>query len=920
MAGTMPLDPVDVARPGVPQDPGVKMKPSAALPAQIQDPTGPALANFGQVMSSIGASNKALFDARQGAEDKAFLDTAQLDLTKHFTTAIQEHLNSAEAAKPNSQDVLDKKLADLYESRMGELTNVYTPTVDARRAVDHVGMSLRINAAQHSAVEANNQRISFLLTDANKKSEEDIGNARQGFDVQATLDRIDSRADSLSGMVKADKLREWRDARRAQAVAARIEGLIERGKEDPAQLELARQETLKYMGTANPEAAPIKQAFVRAALSRGVDPAVQLAIVGMESSWKNGPSVKEQGKGESTASGYAGFTEATARRFGLTKPASGYARRFGLTKPAYLHTEAEQAAALAAFTDFNTKALRSSLGREPTPAEIYYAHHFGDVGALNVIKAANRDPSTPIANVLSGNVNYTDNPHLKGKTVGDVAADLTSKMQEQMKKVFKDGDIAGRVEGEQTLPASVAAQLHQQVLVVQDKRIAVDSVNTYNAFDAKIHRMSTGEGAEFSKQEILSHPLLDEARRNHLVKAYDSAMGNRVVLEKHWQNKFLVPNAGSYNPTDKVDEAGLNDAWRRLGGDENALRGVLHRDGKLPSDAVAAIHQNIQSTDPQVVQQAFQKSEEILTSYPHAFENIKNGDKVVEATVAFRHRIESLGGNAGEASRAHIEDRTAAGQERRKLMDAPVVDKLVKTHMETVVSADTIGNVYDQSILPFNNPGTGQNLRMKTKMLSNYEQLFREYLVNTKGDSAGIATANDLALRQLKRIWGVSNVNGTPTVQPYPPEMAPGVREHADSSKIIAELALKDLKSKGIETTADKLVLLPVGGATSQAFLGGRPVPYVLTYLDKDGVMQFPRRMGDNFIVDAKEVARRQTEMNVAVEEEKKAEAWRAGFPYTPPDTPATISARAKALEAEAAERQRRLLETRRTSTMEGTP
>jgi hypothetical protein len=72
----------------------------------------------------------------------------------------------------------------------------------------------------------------------------------------------------------------------------------------------------------------------------------------------------------------------------------------------------------------NAQTLKSFLNRDPRPAEIYAAHYFGPTGAKSFLSA---DPATPIVDIL-GKAAVKANPNLQGKNVGQVLAQLETKM------------------------------------------------------------------------------------------------------------------------------------------------------------------------------------------------------------------------------------------------------------------------------------------------------------------------------------------------------------------------------------------------------------------------------------------------------------------------------------------------------------
>ena len=77
----------------------------------------------------------------------------------------------------------------------------------------------------------------------------------------------------------------------------------------------------------------------------------------------------------------------------------------------------------AAYLRQNAEGLKKALGRDPTYGEVYGAHHFGLSGIKGLL---NKNPDMPIDRVVSKQV-ITQNPYLKGKTIGDTMSFLNNK-------------------------------------------------------------------------------------------------------------------------------------------------------------------------------------------------------------------------------------------------------------------------------------------------------------------------------------------------------------------------------------------------------------------------------------------------------------------------------------------------------------
>lgn len=159
-------------------------------------------------------------------------------------------------------------------------------------------------------------------------------------------------------------------------------------------------------------------------------------------------------------------------------------------------------------------------------------------------------------------------------------------------------------------------------------------------------------------------------------------------------------------------------------------------------------------------------------------------------------------------------------------------------------------------------PAVGFTPESRAGMYSDYVELVKErYREN--GD---IDLSKSLASRQLKIVWGVTRVNGSEVVIRYPPERVPGMERVrgknwiVNPSEIIAQDAIESIKAEtGQDVSRDALQILPLPGRTAGAFKAGQPVPYLLRWVDKNGLPQ-TLAPGRAWAVDPKVLLEKQSE------------------------------------------------------------
>jgi hypothetical protein len=142
-----------------------------------------------------------------------------------------------------------------------------------------------------------------------------------------------------------------------------------------------------------------------AAQAKGIDPDIALRIARAESSLK--PTAQA---GTSSAGGLFQVVDKTWKEFGGTP-----GKKLDADENIRVGTD---------IIAKNAQTLKSFLNRDPKPAEIYAAHYFGPTGAKSFLSA---DPATPIVDIL-GKAAVKANPNLQGKNVGQVLAQLETKM------------------------------------------------------------------------------------------------------------------------------------------------------------------------------------------------------------------------------------------------------------------------------------------------------------------------------------------------------------------------------------------------------------------------------------------------------------------------------------------------------------
>lgn len=396
------FDPASIPRPGVAQDPGVRMRPSTTLPSRIVDPIGQSVVQLGQEISNIADTFRALHLQRQSADDQVFLDRYQLELNKRYSAIESESANSPDTANPNYVNILDGKLKDTQKNVYDELTSSgqYSVSDEGRRKAEHTAMQMRAASARRSAVAAHNQRVTGYVNIVNDNILEIARTAGTNGDVEGNMARVEASVNTLRGVLAPDKLEELRRTARTQIVESVIKGYEARGQFAEARRLIDRDRGFATNSTER-EVATVAGKY-------GLDPAYLVSVGRIESGSQN----RGRHGTATSASGLFGFTEGTGKQYGLPADAGSA-------------TVTQQADAAARLTLSNKRFLTNALGRDPTNSELYLAHFLGAGDAAKVLSVA---PGTPLAGLVGDASIRANKGVLEGRTAGDLIRWSESRM------------------------------------------------------------------------------------------------------------------------------------------------------------------------------------------------------------------------------------------------------------------------------------------------------------------------------------------------------------------------------------------------------------------------------------------------------------------------------------------------------------
>lgn len=331
---------------------------------------------------------------------------------------------------------------------------------------------------------------------------------------------------------------------------------------------------------------------------------------------------------------------------------------------------------------------------------------------------------------------------------------------------------------------------------------------------------------------IESDPLISEAQRNTLLRQYDAAAKDNLKLQVGMA-RFADPQAGPFNPYSTDDKDVVDKIYKNFGGSQNpaAMSAVIQRTNMIPKSAALELRGALASGNEKRVGEALQTLSN-LRQRADIFEGVEGQKDLEEAADQYRHYVDDRGMSAEDATRRIVLNRDP---EHKAKIAARIKGENVDEMIKKNLSVGDLENAFDQSWLPFNDPSIGFNPAQRDGMFKDYAEIARDRYMET-GDWT---LAKSQAVKELKKVWGETRINGKPVIMRYPPEMSPGMAGLENRSDAIAAQALADIKAGAAQDiTRDKIFLTTIPGLTAQAYKSGKATPYQLSWFDKNGNLQ----------------------------------------------------------------------------------
>lgn len=501
--------------------------------------------------------------------------------------------------------------------------------------------------------------------------------------------------------------------------------------------------------------------IVDAANDNGLNPGFMLGVAQIESKVnpKAGMPTKRDGTVMSSATGMWQILAApdTLGDLGISKEDR---TNYDVATPAIARYFARQ------------KASIEAKGMSATPGKLYMTWNIGPGAAAAVMSA---DPNTPIERVLTRvwarkgpafiRKALQNNPSMyrPGMTVGQVVANYEAKMTNAM------GSTKGYLTGANMTTDEQARAVFTSMGLKGGEFIgARDAAEVFADVNSKLGKATQAEqklalGTGILNGDIAANPYDSDTQ---------SAVNEAVAQADLSKGIASGDDAALIGAKARVTTAGFIPLP-----DVNAFRAAMNTDG---------------ATEPKL--KAYAALTDIATNDSVAFDASKLPDDEKRRVNEYRAYTEVLSMSPADAVRRIDEARTPEGKRVREAMAKQFEGK--QGELEQLQFAD-IQNAKDGSWWSDPEAVTPQKEALAVQAYRTAYRYHREH-----GKEADEAKA--LALHELDRSWGVSNVTGTQIFMPYPPERYYSANKTGGSYDWITQQARNTVKTHLLDTNQIK--------------------------------------------------------------------------------------------------------------------
>lgn len=823
----------------VTRDPGVD--PRIASPAAFGSGIARELKDLGEAFGKVGEQLRV---DRQQAQDSAFEPAYDLEYRPAATQVITEAKKKYPDAGQDYTNEVQRGLSDLHERTITKLRDErgLTPSTSLRRRLDASNVTAQSKLLSEAVQYGSNQEVLRLRDEQDKNVEAIRARVLSGdMSLEDAEQAVGGISTGSRQLFSPDELRKQNDAWLLKVRQAKLEAL-----EAAGQREEARALRDKLYGS----------------VPGGGRSRNDRSLVIRESG--NNPRLVND-------LGYAGTYQFGAPRLaslGFYTPGSGENVKDQNSTGGWSGSKWSGTFNIPGFPQ--VKTLRDFLAT-PQAQDAAYKQHSTEIDSQITSRGLDKYVGQTVGGVPITREGIHNMAHLGG--IG--GAERFLKSGGEYNKADKNGtklsDYARM--GAESATAPLAPNAEQAIYWERRlntgearERERLDVVTTEN-YERKIIDAGAGKGPLPSRTEIEDDVNLSDRTRNTLLRQYDAAASGIEQLQQALA-KFRDPNGGAYNPFNPDERKTIDTIYQSLGGDRTALQAVVDRTGTVPRSAAQALRGDLVSPDAKVVQGALNTLGNLVGGgRPDIFAGVDGGKELSEVGHTFRDYAIGRGMGAEAATRRIMEERTRDYEAKVKARYKPEdLEKIVKDNLGGTKGINDIRGALDEVRgVPFTDPVVGFSPEDRRRALADYEVEFRDQFMRN-GD---VKLSKKLALEEFKKTWGVTRINGSPTVMKFTPDRAPayaGIENVAEHVAMQAQQAI--LEWNGVNVPRRNLQLHEIK-QTGERFVNGQPPIYSLSYTDTNGNVQvIPRPFfADPAIMKDVQVVNRAREARAIMEE-----------------------------------------------------
>lgn len=803
--------PESVGSVGIARDPGSRAHPDD-FGAQI----GRAQQEFAGAVAVVGQIGQRLARERQDATDKVFADTFDLE---YSAAAQKEYMDAQTGANLDgsgfAQDV-DRRLESLSESTLNNLRERgFNPSQRAMAAIQGAALRNRADYLVKAETWAHNRNVTMLGEQLDKNAAAVSASVLETGDLDGALDRIDQTLENYGGVLPAEAIADKRREYREQTVDAHIAALQQAGLYDEAAAVVGRfygadPRRIVRPASLTPQIRERGNAAMSRLMSGGLTKEQAAGVVGN--------LVQESGL-NTTAAGDGGTSHGIAQWRGeRLENLKQYASEKG-----------------ADWQDFNTQI--DFILHELKTDEKAAWEALQNAGTAEQAAAAFIGYERP-----------------KGWTASDPRGGhgWENRAGHALAFAGEEPSEAPGEDGPEMADAGKALKWYANIENNQQKRETEDYSNLLGGLEREIY-----ENQDFGKDDLGAYGL-DDDDHVRLAKQIDA---RDKELEDQRLGIAALQAGQKLNPYDAKSRTVIDEGYIGLGGPAGLLDGdeaaqqrlgfVVQRSGVVPASAVRTLRAGLIQQDPATVASAMQIAAQVDALAPHAMKAVDGGSSVSDAAEWFRHWTNDRGVSAEEAARRWIE-KEQAGPERKARQD-------LARDLAGDLKVDEVLDQYD-TWMPLDRPDV-DSAGLQASMIGDYRSFFEERFVET-GDEE---SAKAMALADMKKIYGVTNVLGRRTLMRFPPETTyPPIGGSHDyfREQLVEEVS----EVAGRELSDDEIALSSIP-QTGAAISAGRPAPYGVMYVEEiDGQKVWQALPGLAFVADTDRAAQEHDEKRRAEE------------------------------------------------------